>query len=81
MDDKRKAQRMRHLKEGRIYFNGKKSMMSYILRGASATGARLTVDKPYLPPAEFEFVMLESPAWPVRKVWVKQYEMGIEFLA
>ncbi len=81
MDDKRKTPRVRQLKEGRIYFNGKKSIMSCIVRDANATGARVTVGEPYLLPTEFEFVMDGSPARPARKVWVKQNEMGIEFIA
>lgn len=81
MDDKRKTPRMRRLKEGRIYFNGKKSVINCIVRDANATGARVTVNEPYLLPAEFDFVMNGSPARPARKVWVKQNEIGIEFLA
>jgi hypothetical protein len=81
MDDKRKTPRMRRLKEGHIYFNGNKSVINCIVRDANATGARVTVSEPYLLPAEFDFVMNGSPARPARKVWVKQNEIGIEFLA
>jgi PilZ domain-containing protein len=81
MDEKRKSPRMHRLKEGRIYFNDKKSIMSCIVRDLSEGGARVTVSEPYLLPAEFELVIHGSPARPARKVWVKQNEMGIEFLA
>ena len=81
MDEKRKLPRMHRLKEGRIYFNDRKSIMSCIVRDVSEAGARVTVGEPYLLPAEFEFVIHGSPARPARKVWVKQNEMGIEFLA
>lgn len=81
MDDKRKTPRMHRLKEARIYFNDKKSIMSCIVRDVSEGGARVTVGEPYLLPAEFEFVIHGSPARPARKVWVKQNEMGIEFIA
>lgn len=72
---------MRRLKEGSIYFNGKKSMMSCIVRDVSETGARVTVGEPYLLPTEFELAIHGKPARPARKVWVKLNEMGIEFLA
>ncbi len=81
MDDKRRAQRMRRLKDGCIYFNGKKSMMNCVVRDVSETGARVTVGEPYLIPTEFELAIKGSPARPARKVWVKQNEMGIEFIA
>lgn len=81
MDEKRKLPRMRRLKEGHIYFNDKKSVMNCIVRDASEAGARVTVGEPYLLPAEFEFVMNGIPARRARKVWVKQNEIGIEFLS
>ena len=80
MDDKRKTQRMRRLKDACIYFNGKKSMMNCVVRDVSETGARVTVGEPYLIPTEFELAIKGSPARPARKVWVKQNEMGIEFI-
>ena len=80
MDDKRRTQRMRRLKDGCIYFNGKKSMMNCVVRDVSATGARVILAEPYLIPAEFELVIKGSPARAARKVWVKHNEIGIEFI-
>ena len=80
MDDKRRAPRMRRLKDGCIYFNGRKSMMNCVVRDVSETGARVTVGEPYLIPTEFELVIKGSPARAARKVWIKQSEMGIEFI-
>ncbi len=70
---------MRRPEEGRIHFNGKESAMSCAVRHVSDTGARAAVGDPYLMPAEFEFVVSGFPARPVRKGWVKQNEIGIEF--
>lgn len=80
MDNKREEPRMRRLKEGRIIFNSKKSLMSCIVRDASSTGARVTVGEPYLVPHEFEFAVQGQTPRPARKIWIRQNEMGLQFL-
>jgi hypothetical protein len=81
MDDNRQDPRMRRLKEGRLVFNGRKSVMSCIVRDASKFGARVTTGEPYLVPHEFEFAVAGEALRPARKVWVKQNEMGLQFIA
>lgn len=39
---------MRRLKEGRLVFNGKKSLMSCMIRDANDSGTRLKIGEPYL---------------------------------
>ena len=79
MDNKREETRMRRLKEGRLVFNNKTSVMSCIVRDASNRGARITIGEPYLVPYEFEFTVTGSRARSARKVWVRQNEMGLQF--
>ncbi len=81
MDDNRQAPRMRRLKEGRLVFNNKRSVMSCIVRDASKFGARVQIGEPYLVPHEFEFVQPGEEPRPARKIWVKQNEMGLQFTA
>lgn len=81
MDDKRDETRMRRLKEGRIVFNNKKSVMSCIVRDASNTGARVTVGEPYLVPHEFELLVQGGEPRHARKIWIRQNEMGLQFTA
>lgn len=80
MDNKREDVRMRRLKDARLIFNDKKSVMSCVVRDASNCGARVTIGEPYLVPYEFDFALTGQPARPARKVWVKQNEMGLQFI-
>ena len=79
MDNKREDTRQRRLKEGRIIFNGRKSVMSCIVRDASNSGARITVGEPYLVPHEFEFAIQPGEYRSARKIWIRQNEMGLQF--
>ncbi len=81
MNDNRQTARMRRLKEGRVVFNGKRSVMSCIVRDASKFGARITIGEPYLIPHEFEFSVSGEEPRAARKVWVHEKEMGLQFLA
>ena len=81
MEEYRKSTRAKRLKEGRLVFNNKRSVMSCIVRDASKFGARVTIGEPYLVPFEFEFMMAGEDPKPARKVWVRQNEMGLEFTA
>lgn len=81
MENKREETRMRRLKEGRIVFNNKKSVMSCIVRDASNTGARVTVGEPYLVPHEFELVVQGAEPRHARKIWIKQNEMGVQYMS
>jgi hypothetical protein len=81
MEENRKSTRMKRLKEGRLVFNNKSSVMSCVVRDASKFGARVTIGEPYLVPFEFEFTVAGEDPKPARKVWVRQNEMGLEFTA
>ena len=80
MNDNRQTVRMRRLKEGRVIFNKRQSVMSCIVRDASKFGARLTIGEPYLVPHEFEFLIAGEDPKPARKIWIRDNEMGVEFL-
>lgn len=80
MDNKREEVRMRRLKEARLIFNNKASVMSCVVRDASNCGARVTIGEPYLVPYEFDFAMTGAAARPARKIWVKQNEMGLQYI-
>lgn len=79
MEENRKDQRQKRLKEGRLVFNNKKSVMSCIVRDASKFGARVQIGEPYLVPYEFDFIVGGEPPKPARKVWIRQNEMGLQF--
>jgi hypothetical protein len=79
MDEKRTSPRMRRLKEARIIFNSRRSVLSCLVRDATEVGARVTVGEPYLVPAEFEISIHGQPPRPARRIWVRQKEMGITF--
>jgi hypothetical protein len=71
--------RARRLKEARVVFNGKKSVMSGIVRDLTDNGARLKTGEPYLIPELFDFVMVGEKSRPARKIWNTATEMGISF--
>jgi hypothetical protein len=80
MTEQRTNPRQRRLKEGRIVFNDKKSLMSCIVRDANAQGARVKIGEPYLVPLEFDLVIRgEGPARAAERVWIKDTEMGVKF--
>lgn len=79
--DNRKDQRMKRLKEARLVFNNKRSVMSCIVRDASKFGARVTIGEPYLVPYEFEFSIAGEKPRLARKVWIRQNELGLQFVA
>lgn len=80
MNDNRQTVRMRRLKEGRVIFNKRHSVMSCIVRDASRFGARLTIGEPYLVPHEFEFLVAGEEPKAARKIWIRNNEMGVQFL-
>jgi hypothetical protein len=79
MDENRKTARMKRLKEGRLVFNNKRSVISCIVRDASKFGARVTVGEPYLVPFEFELLLNDDAPRPARKVWINDHEMGLQY--
>ncbi len=81
MDENRKTARSKRLKEGRLVFNNKRSVMSCIVRDATKFGARVTIGEPYLVPFEFEFSVAGEAPKLARKVWIVKNEMGLQFIA
>lgn len=71
--------RMRRLKEGRIIFNGRKSVLSCLVRDVSDTGFRIKIGEPYRVPDIFELEISGQPARPARKVWIGSDELGAAF--
>ena len=70
---------MRRLKEGRVVFNNRRSVMSCIVRDATRFGARITIGEPYLVPHEFECLVNGEEPKPARKIWIRNNEMGVQF--
>jgi hypothetical protein len=79
MDEHRQSFRMRRLKDGRVVFNERNSVMNCVFRNISETGAKILVEEPYLLPAEFVVNVSGGCARNARKVWFRNNEMGIEF--
>lgn len=71
--------RQRRLKEARVIFNGKKSVLSCLLRDVSETGFRIKIGEPYRVPDIFEIEVSGQPARPARKVWIGTDELGAAF--
>ena len=71
--------RQRRLKEARVIFNGKKSVLSCLLRDASETGFRIKIGEPYRVPDIFELEVFGQPPRPARKVWIGRDELGAAF--
>ena len=80
MAEKRSDPRMRRLKEGRIVFNGKNSVMNCVVRDASGGGARITVGEPHLMPPEFDLVVPGAVTRRAYRVWVRNSELGLKFV-
>ena len=81
MDENRKTARSKRLKEGRLVFNNKGSVMCCIVRDATKFGARVAIGEPSLVPFEFEFSVSGEAPKPARKVWIANNEMGLQFIA
>ncbi len=80
MSEHRQTIRMRRLKDARLVFNGRKSVMNCTVRNASEQGAKLLMAEPYMAPAEFELTISGADPRSVRKIWFKENEMGVKFL-
>lgn len=79
MNEHRDTMRMRRLKDAKLVFNERKSVMNCTVKNVSETGAKIIVEEPFLVPAEFEFCLSGGCPKMARKVWFKNNEMGIEF--
>ena len=75
----RNALLMKRLKEARVIFNGKKSVLSCLVRDVSETGFRIRIGEPYRVPDIFELEITGQPPRPARKVWIGTDELGAAF--
>ena len=79
--DKRRHPRRRVLKQARIIFNNRFSVVDCTVRDLSLSGCRIRLHAPLpLPRAfivAFPLLQVERPA---RLVWQKELEAGVEFL-
>lgn len=75
----RASQRMRRLKEARVIFNDKKSVLSCLVRDVSDTGFRIRIGEPYRVPDIFVLEVHGQPPRSARKVWIGQDELGAAF--
>ncbi|MCA0433954.1 MAG: PilZ domain-containing protein [Proteobacteria bacterium] len=71
--------RLRRLKEGRVIFNDRKSVMSCLVRDLSEGGFRLKIGEPFRVPENFELEIHGQPPRPARKVWIGVGELGAAF--
>ena len=78
--EQRKSQRLRRLKDGRLVFNDRKSVMNCTVRNFSERGAKLAVAEPHQVPVVFELTISGAASRIARKVWFKEGEMGVKFL-
>jgi hypothetical protein len=77
--EKRSAPRMRQLKQGRIIFNQRRSVMSCVIRNCTATGALVSVGEAHIVPAQFEISIGGGEPRKAHRVWVKASEIGLKF--
>ncbi len=71
--------RLRRLKEGRVIFNGKQSVMSCLLRDLSDGGFRIRIGEPFRVPEAFELEIAGHGSRPARRVWIGPSELGGAF--
>lgn len=75
----RNSVRQRRLKPGRIIFNGKKSVMSCLVRDESETGFRVKIGEPFRVADIFEIEIGGGAPRAARKVWIGTDELGAAF--
>jgi len=82
MDDRRKEQRSRMLRGGRILLHRKSSVISCTVRNLSREGACLQVSTVVGIPVEFDLAVDgEEQTYPCRVVWQSETRMGVAFKA
>ena len=71
--------RLRRLKEGRVIFNGKQSVLSCLVRDVSDGGFRIRIGEPFRVPEAFELEIFGHEPRPARRVWIGPGELGAAF--
>jgi len=80
MDERRRGQRYRSLRSGKIVFNFKRSVIDCLIRNVSETGVCLQVNGTAGIPNTFDLLIDgEEGAKPCRIVWRTDSRIGIEF--
>ncbi len=80
MDERRKGQRFRSLRSGKIVFNFKRSVIDCLIRNVSESGVCLQVNGTAGIPNTFDLLIDgEDGAKPCRIVWRTDSRLGIEF--
>ena len=79
MIERRQTQRMKRLREARVAFNGRNSLMSGVLRDISQGGARFKVGEAFRLPVVLELQIGTGPYVAARRVWVTESEAGRRF--
>jgi hypothetical protein len=79
MIEHRQVPRTRCLREGRIVFNNRNSVLTCMVRDMGANGVRVTLDRADTVPEAFEFQYRGKPLGEARRVWVNVNELGISF--
>lgn len=79
MENRRNQLRLRRLKDGRLSFHDRRSVVNCTVRDVSEQGARLLVGEAYLLPQRFEISITGGPPRTARRIWVRPNEMGIRF--
>lgn len=79
MMDKRETPRMRQLKQGRIIFNERRSVLSCTVRNCTVNGALVSVGEAFLVPWQFELSVSGGAPRKAHRVWAKASEIGLKF--
>lgn len=80
--EKRKFQRRRVLKRGKVLFQDHTSLLDCTIRDLSEGGARLIIDHAITLPAEFRLVNVsDGETRDVRVAWRRGDQVGVGFLS
>ena len=80
MQDRRKVERRRVLREGKILLNGRRSVIDCVVRSLSDAGACLQVASVIGIPPTFDLqIDHEAVSRPCRAIWHAQNRIGVEF--
>lgn len=79
-NNRRKDERTRSLKGGRIIINNRNSVMDCMVRNLSARGAKLVLSMPSSLPDDFELRFEDGKEHVCAVRWRNAKELGVEFL-
>jgi hypothetical protein len=77
--ENRAVPRRTTLKSGKIAFNGNRSTIDCTVRNLSRNGAKLVVASVIGIPDNFDLILADTVRQPVRVIWRKAKELGVEF--